>query len=303
MTSTDSVSYGFSCAVSRDAVAALEALPIDSLWVGGHVASNNPTPEAMIELGRLSALAERVRIGTAILLLPLYSPAIVAKQIADIDRATQGRVTLGVGVGGEYPQEFRACEVDPHVRGSRTDEAIPLLRQLWSAESVSHHGTHFNMDEVRIHPAPCQAPGPPIVVSGRQPAAMRRAARLGDGWMPYLFSARRYAKSVATVREFADEAGRALDRFEWMAYLFVNVNDDASAARAETASFLGGNYRQDFEAMVDNVAVAGSPAEVADKINAFVEAGARHLVFTPASKRHTFEIAEKLAADVMSQFR
>ena len=71
MTSTDRISYGFSCAVTADVVAALEALPIDSLWVGGHVASNNPTPEAMIELGRLSALAERVRIGTAILPLPL----------------------------------------------------------------------------------------------------------------------------------------------------------------------------------------------------------------------------------------
>jgi alkanesulfonate monooxygenase SsuD/methylene tetrahydromethanopterin reductase-like flavin-dependent oxidoreductase (luciferase family) len=132
---------------------------------------------------------------------------------------------------------------------------------------------------------------------------MRRAARLGDGWMPYLFSPRRYAKSVDMVRELADEAGRELVRFEWMAYVFVNVNDDPSAARAETAAFLGGNYRQDFDAMLDSVAVAGSPGQVAEKVNAFVEAGARHLIFTPASKERSYEIAEKLAGDVMSQFR
>src|SRR5580692_9615872 len=90
---------------------ALEQWPIDSLWVGGHVASPNPSPEALMGLARLSATTERVKIGTSILLLPLYSPAIVAKQVADLDRATGGRVILGVGVGGEYPQEFRACGV------------------------------------------------------------------------------------------------------------------------------------------------------------------------------------------------
>ncbi len=120
-------------------VGELEELPIDSLWVGGHVASPNPAPEAMVQLARLSSVAHRVTIGTAILLLPLYPPAVVAKQIADLDRATGGRVILGVGVGGEYPAEFRACEVPLSERGPRTDEAIGLLRRLWSAEEIATH--------------------------------------------------------------------------------------------------------------------------------------------------------------------
>src|SRR5262245_60559290 len=147
----------------------------------------------MMQLARLSALTERVRIGTSILLLPLYAPAIVAKQVADLDRATGGRVTLGVGIGGEYPQEFRACQVPVAERGRRTDEAIPLLRALWSGEERTHDGRYYPMDAVRIHPPPAQRGGPPIVVAGRREPAMRRAARLGDGWMPYLYSARRYA--------------------------------------------------------------------------------------------------------------
>src|SRR4051794_41307884 len=131
-------------------------MPIDSLWVGGHVASPNPSPEGMVQLARLAALTERVWVGTAILLLPLYQPAIVAKQVADLDVATGGRVVLGVGVGGEYPAEFRACGVPIRERGRRTDEAIPLLRQLWTAEEVSHPGPAYPMEEVRIHPAPVQ---------------------------------------------------------------------------------------------------------------------------------------------------
>jgi len=127
-------------------------------------------------LARLSAVTERVLIGTSILLLPLYSPAIVAKQVADLDRATGGRVILGIGVGGEYPQEFRACGIPLGERGRRADEAIPLLRRLWSGENVSHDGPFFPMADVKIHPAPIQPGGPPIVVAGRKDVAMRRAA-------------------------------------------------------------------------------------------------------------------------------
>ena len=112
MTSTaDDLAVGFVAGGDLKRVAQLEQLPIDSLWTGGHIASVNPSTEALMSLARISAVTERVKIGTSILLLPLYAPAIVAKQIADLDRATGGRIVLGVGVGGEYPQEFRACQV------------------------------------------------------------------------------------------------------------------------------------------------------------------------------------------------
>src|SRR3954469_12016433 len=128
------IKIGFVAGGDLDRARELEALPIDSLWTAGHVASDNPSPEALMGLARLSAATERVQIGTAILLLPLYPPAIVAKQIADLDRDTGGRVILGVGIGGEYPGEFRACQVPVNERGRRADEAIGLIRKLWTAE-------------------------------------------------------------------------------------------------------------------------------------------------------------------------
>jgi probable F420-dependent oxidoreductase len=295
------IRVGFTSRGGIEDVKALEALPIDSLWVGGHVASPNPSPEAMMALARLSAMSERVRVGTAILLLPLYSPAIIAKQVADLDRASGGRISLGVGIGGEYPAEFRAVQVPVTERGRRTDEAIGLLRQLWTGEPVSHQGRFYPMEDVRIHPAPDQTGGPPIIVAGRKEPAMRRAARLGDGWMPYLYSASRYSASVAAIGKAAADAGRDLSSFEWFAYLFVAVDTDGDRAREEAAGFLGATYRQDFAAMVSRVAVAGTPAEVTAQLSAFVAAGARHLIIAPASRQRWWPTVRRLVDDILPE--
>lgn len=276
------VKVGFVVGGELARAARFDALPIDSLWTGGHVASRNPSTEAMMTLARLSAVTERVRLGTSILLLPLYPPAIIAKQVADLDRASGGRLTLGVGIGGEYPQEFRACQVPLNERGRRLDEAIPLLRRLWTAQEITHEGPFYSMADVRIHPAPAQAGGPPIVIAGRKERAMRRAALVGDGWMPYLYSPRRYAASVQTISALAAEAGRDLTGFEYHAFVFVNVDKDGDRAREEAARTIGGNYDQDFRAMIDNVAAVGTPEEVARKLADFVAAGVQHFVFMPA---------------------
>jgi probable F420-dependent oxidoreductase len=282
-------------------LAAVEALPIDSLWVGGHVASPNGAPEVLVGLARIAALTSRVRVGTSVLLLPLYPPAIVAKAVADVDRASGGRVILGVGIGGEYPVEFNACQVPIRERGRRTDEAIPLLRRFWTGDAVTSPGRYYPVEGVRIFPAPAQVGGPPVIVAGRQEPAMRRAALLGDGWMPYLYSPRRYAASVATITECAAEAGRDLDGFEWFAFVFVNAHRDGARAREETAEFLGGTYRQDFSEMLGSVAVAGTPAEVTARLHEYVDAGARHLIITPASKAGWRPLVDRLGEGVFPE--
>ena len=304
MSDASGVEVGLVASGDRRRIEALEALPVDSLWVGGHVASRNPSPEAMMGLARLGALTERVRIGTSILLLPLYPPALVAKQVADLDNVTGGRVVLGVGVGGEHPQEFRAVQVPVAERGRRADEAIPLLRRFWTGEPVTHHGRAYDIDDVRIHPAPRQPGGPPVVVAGRQEAAMRRAATLGDGWFPYLYSPRRYEASVDVVRRTAAEAGRGLAGFEWLVWVFVNVGPDGDAARDAAARTMGGTYDQDFRAMVDHIAAAGTSAEVTARVQAFHDAGARHFVFSPATAGDDPQpVVDRLLGDVVPALR
>lgn len=291
--------FGFVAPGDRRDLAALEALPIDSVWVGGHVASRNPSPEAMHQLAWVAARTERVKVGTAVLLLPLYPPAIIAKQTADLDRATGGRLLLGIGVGGEYPQEFRACGVPLNERGARTNEAIRLIRKLWTGEEISHEGRFYPMEQVKIHPAPLQRGGPPIFVAGRQPAAMKRAATLGNGWMPYLYSPRRYAESVQTVKQFAAEAGQELENFDWLEYLFICVRDDAEQARTEAAEFLGGTYQQDFRPMIDRVAAAGTPEQVIRRVQEFIDAGARRIIFLPCVRGQSLADARRIMDEIV----
>ncbi len=296
------VSFGCVAPATRSDVTELQDAGARSLWVGGHVASKNPSPEALSWLARLSEqVDDETLIGTAVLLLPLYPPAIVAKTIADLDNVTGGRIALGVGVGGEYPGEFDACQVPLAGRGKRLDEAIALLRRFWTGEEISWEGPLFGMSGIRIHPAPAQPGGPPVIVAGRQPAAMRRAARLGDGWMPYLFSARRYAESVATVRAEAQAGGRSLDGFAWLAYLPISVDDDGAQARRRAADFLGGTYGQDFDAMLDRVAVTGTPEDVVRKLLEFVDAGARHLILLPAVRENGMPMLTRILTEIAPQ--
>ena len=298
------VRIGMVAPQTMQSVRALEDAGIDSLWVGGHLASPRPSPEPLVWLARLAEQSHVVSIGTATLVLPWYPPPVAAKQLADIDRAAQGRLLVGVGAGGEYPDDFAAAGVPIGERGRRLDESITLLRRFWTSEPVDYSGELFHYSGLRIHPPPTRPGGPPIVVTGRRPAAMRRAAFLGDGWMPYLYSSERYARSVATIREFAATEGRSLNGFLWMAYVMVAVDEKHEKARQRAAQFLGSTYAQDFTELVDRVAVTGTVDTVVDRLNAFVRAGARHLVLLPCHDQTSAETAlEPWLPEVLDRVR
>jgi probable F420-dependent oxidoreductase len=287
-------------------LAAVEDLSVDSVWQGGHILPPSGTGEAITRLALMTAWTERVRVGSAVLVLPLYHPVVVAKQVADLDARSGGRITLGVGVGGEFADEFAAVGVPVSERGRRTDEAIDVLRALWAGGPVTHHGAAFHLDDVELRPVTApeggigRRGGPPIVVSGRKEAAMRRAARRGDGWMPYLVSPDAYARSVTTIRAEAEGRGRDLDGdgFEWLLYLYCSVRADGDRARDDVRSFLGGAYGSKPE-VLDRVAPSGTPEEVAERVQAYVDAGARHVVVSPAAHDDTLGVVRLFAEEVL----
>jgi len=285
----------------RDWLAAAERLPIESLWQGGHVLPRTPTGEAITRLALLTAWTERVRVGTSVVLLPLYHPVVLAKQVADLDAWSGGRVSLGVGVGGEFPQEFEALGVPLAERGPRTDEAMGVLRALWTGDPVTHRGRFFPLDDVTLVPvAPSgRAGGPPLLVSGRKPPAMRRAARLGDGWMPYLMSPDAYARSVETIRAEAARADRDLAGFEWLLFVYCSIRRDGDRARDDVARFLGRAYGDKPASLLERIAPAGTPEEVAGRFQAYVDAGVRHFVVAPAAPADTLEVVTLAAQEVL----
>jgi probable F420-dependent oxidoreductase len=289
----------------RGWLARAERLPIESVWQGGHLLPPTGTGEAITRLALMTAWTERVRVGTSILLLPLYQPVVVAKQLADLDSRSGGRVSVGVGVGGEFAKEFDAVGVPMTERGARTDDAIEVLRALWSGEPVSHHGRFYSFDDVQLRPVGegMKPGGPPLLISGRRPAAMRRAARLGDGWMPYLVSPAAYARSVDAIRREASAIGRDLRGFEWMMYLYCSVRRDRDRARDDVTGFLGGAYGDRPAAMLDRIAPSGTPREVAERLQEYVDAGVRHFIIAPAAHADTFEVVQLAAEEVLPRLR
>lgn len=282
-----------------------EELGYDAIWVSEHIVFYVPTFDAVTTMAALAARTSRIRIGSAILLLPLRPPAVVAKAVSTLDIIANGRITLGVGVGGEYAKEFEVCGIPLHERGSRTNEAIEILRALWTQETASYHGKYFQFTDVSMQPKPVQPGGPPIIIGGRSEAALRRAARLGDGYMPYLFTPQQYANGLATIQRYAGEAGRHLQRFQATLYQFIYVADTYETAFHQANTRLSTNYQQPFDKLVDRYCAVGTPDACIARLQEYIDAGARDIILVPTTSGATDFVAQMrcLARDVLPHFR
>lgn len=208
-----------------------EELGYDSIWAGEHLSFVNPILDLGVALATFAAVTRQIAIGAAVVLLPLRHPSLVAKQAASLDYVSGGRLLLGLGVGGEGPGDFEAAGVPVAERGARADEGMEALRVLLRDRPASFAGRYYRFADVSIEPAPAQAGGPPLLVGGRSDAAIRRAARLGDGWLPYMVSSGRYARGLEALDEEARIAGReSAQRFRGLV-LFAHVDDDGERAR------------------------------------------------------------------------
>jgi probable F420-dependent oxidoreductase len=262
----------------------LEELGFEYAATGEHFMRGNPplpTGTALPVLAVAAGATRRIRLLSSILLAPLYHPVMLAKLAATLDIASGGRLTLGVGIGGEFPVEFAALGVPVKERGARTDESLPLVKRLWTEQHVHASGRFYRLDDVTLSPPPLQRPHPPIWVSGRRDGAMRRAARFGDGWLPYFYSPAQYRASVARITALAKETGRDLARFEWAHFAFLCIADTREEAARIAAERLGARYssRAEMLSLVGSYCILGSVPECIEQIEAYVAAGARTVIF------------------------
>ncbi len=265
-----------------DVAARTEEQGWDYLACGEHVFFHGPTPNALVTLAAAAGATRRIRLLSALTILPLYPVALAAKMIATIDGLSRGRFELGVGVGGEYPAEFEACGVPLAERGRRTDEALEVLGPLLAGETVDFAGRWTTIAGQRLQPPAVQRPRPPIWVGGRRPAAMRRAARHADVWMPYLVTPAQLASSLTTVRTEALEAGRDPAAVRGAVFCWSAVGPDGDAARRTATEAVSALYHQDFAPMADRYLLAGTPDEVTERLAAYAQAGADTVIFAPA---------------------
>ena len=166
-----------------DQITWAETIGYDDVWLTEHhFVDDAHAPSPLVQAAAIAARTRKIRIGTAVLLLPLYHPVRVAEDGATIDILSGGRFELGVGIGYRV-EEFEGLGISRKHRAGRMNEGLEIIRRLWEGETVTFHGKHFQIDNARLTPRPVQTPRPPLWVGGFGPAAAARAARLGDGYI------------------------------------------------------------------------------------------------------------------------
>lgn len=247
-----------------------EDLGFDVAWIGDHLACPAPGLDAPTCLAAAAAVTDEIALGFSVMLLGLRQPAWAAKQLVTIDALSGGRLMLGVGVGGEFPDEFEAAGVPVGHRGARLDETLTVLGDLLTGRPVRHSGAVLELDVPALEPA--MAAPPPIYVGGRGDAALRRAARFGDMWLPMWLSPERVAERSARLAELAAERGRPCPGTALL--VGVRIEDDRAAARAEAEAHVRGQYRLGLEA-IERWTLLGSIGGVVERLDAYVECGVR----------------------------
>ena len=196
---------------------------------------------AFVTLAAAAAVTERIRLLSAVTLLPVYPMVLAAKTAATLDLVSHGRFELGVGVGGEYPPEFAASGVPVTGGGARTDEALAVLVRLLSGERVTAEGKFGSLRDLRLDPLPAEWPRPPLWAGGRKMPAMRRAGRFADVWMPYMVSPESFAHSLAGPRDFARQAGRPETSLAGALFIWGCVDPDPAGPGARRWSRSAGS--------------------------------------------------------------
>jgi probable F420-dependent oxidoreductase len=226
-----------------------EQLGYESVWLPEHLVftramSSSPYPgqdhppvppdtpvfDVFAYLAFLAAKTARIRIGTHVFNIGLRHPFTTARGVQTVDRLSGGRFDFGIGASW-LRQEWDAVGLDFATRGRRVDEALEICRRLWTEPTVSHHGEFFAFDEVAFEPKPIQQPWPPILVGGESNAALRRAARLGDGWLGMGHTLDSAVPRIAALRRYLDECDRDVTSFEIV--LGGPVDDDSDIERWE----------------------------------------------------------------------
>jgi probable F420-dependent oxidoreductase len=186
--------------------------------------------ETFVTLGFLAAVTKKIGLSSGILIAPQRQTGVIAKQAAEVDLLSGGRLRLGVGVGWNHV-EYEALGMEWKTRGARQAEQIEVLRRLWSEDLVSFEGRFHNLKEVNILPPPAQRPIP-IWFGGSSDAAMTRAARLGDGWMPIMAPDAAAEQKLEALREQLKSCGRDPSRFGIEAWLRMQDSDPRGWAEA-----------------------------------------------------------------------
>lgn len=276
-----------------------EEIGFESGWTQEQVLGSARTLSPLQALTFAAACVERLRLGCAVFVLPLHNPLHLAKAITSLDHLSRGRAEVGVVAGGQA-RPFAAFGVDPERPVGRFSEAVALMKACWTEPEINFDGEFWKLEHASMEPKPVQEPHPPLWLGGNHPNALRRAVRLGDGFIgagSQMTAA--FAEQVQTVRRELSEQGRDPASFQIAKRVYVHIDDDETVARSRIGDALADHYwgRTGLEA----VAVAGPPNVCVAGLRDVAAAGAELILLNPLVDDE--QQMERLAAEILPPLR
>ena len=245
---------------------------VDSLWQTDRLVSSEPFLEPLALMGALAAGTERLKFGMNVVVVSQRDPLVVAKQCATIDYLSGGRLLPAFGVGADAAPEWRATGRSPADRGRRADEALAIIARLWAGERVTFEGEHYRYEDASIAPLPAQRPLP-LWIGGSSPAAIRRTATLGTGWLGGLQTPEQCAPVVAAIREASAAAGRPIDDDHYGAGFNYRFGDWSEPVVERHAEALRGRVSDPARYLA-----VGDAGTILDRVREYVDAGVSKFV-------------------------
>jgi alkanesulfonate monooxygenase SsuD/methylene tetrahydromethanopterin reductase-like flavin-dependent oxidoreductase (luciferase family) len=213
--------------------------------------------------------------------MALRNPLLLAHSLATLDVISAGRITIGVSAGHQYPyapREFSACGVPYNERAGRLNESIQLIRRLWTEGAFAFAGKYFQFEELGVEPKPIQKPIPIWIAAGDNENALRRVARLGDGWFTVAHTAEQFAERRCKIDAFAGECGRAGKTIPSALFAAFHMSSDRARAEEEGWSLAERFFRQPRAKLSHLSAFFGTPEQCAQKLHAYIGAGLTSIV-------------------------
>jgi probable F420-dependent oxidoreductase len=254
----------------------------DSIWFSERVTYDAPDP--LVAMAAVAGRTKRLKFGPSVMILPGRNPVLLAKQLATLDVVSRGRFVAAFGLGVDGRSDREIFGVAREELAGRTEEAVELIRRLWTGDKVTHEGRFYRVSEITIGPKPLQDPGPDVWFGGVSKPALRRVARLGDGWLPSFIAAAEYPEMSATIRSLATDAGRHIDDEHFGAlvpYLPDGAGDPDQVLQVVAARRPGVDPRE--------LVVLGGTAELRSRLERFIEHGASKFVVRPILKPKDWE--------------
>ena len=260
----------------------------DAVWTGDHIVHPWQFLESLTTLTFVAARTRTITVGTCVLLLPMRQLIVTAAQIATLATLSNGRFRLGVGIGGEWPREWQAAGVPIKERGPRLDEALPLIRRLFTGETIDFSGRFHEFVGVGLSPPP---PPIPIYLAGRAPAALARSGQLADGWLGFFLTPRGFQRDGEVINSAREHAGRSDRPFERGMLLNFHIGENDESA-LETALALNLGFAEEIQLAASTeqlklFALAGTPTTVLARLQEYVDAGCTTFCLSPMQKEKT----------------